>query len=186
VEKEDLMRYGRQLLGWVGVLLGTLMVLTGCTYNYDATVRQLSLPEQAEFHTYRKIMTASQTRTYLAKTSAAERTAYLQEIGLVQRFQRLDPSDRETVQSGFPRVGMSAEALRFVWGEPEYTEGDARRYAHWYYLGSSLTLGEYGNRYINSGGSRVDVYLVNGKVEGWVDGPRTNDEKGESDRCAPC
>ena len=36
-------------------------------------------------------MTASQTRTYLAKTSAAERTAYLQAIGLAQRFQRLDP-----------------------------------------------------------------------------------------------
>ena len=112
------MRYDRQLLGWVGVLLGTIMVLTGCIYNYDAAVRQLSPPEQAEFHTYRKIMTGAQTHTYLAKTSAAERTAYLQKIGLVQRFQRLDPIDRETVQNGFPRVGMSAEALRFVWGEP--------------------------------------------------------------------
>jgi hypothetical protein len=133
------------------------MVLTGCIYNYDAAVRQLSLPEQAEFHTYRKVMTSGQERAYLAKTSAAERTAYLQEIGLVQRFQRLDPIDRETVQSGFPRVGMSAEALRFVWGEPEYTAGDARRSAHWYYLGSSLALGAYGNQYSNSGGSRVDV-----------------------------
>ena len=47
-------------------------------------------------------MTGVQTHTYLAKTSAAERTAYLQKIGLVQRFQRLDPIDRETVQNGFP------------------------------------------------------------------------------------
>lgn len=176
------MRYGRQLVGWVGVLLGTIMILTACTY--DAAVRQLSLPEQAQFHTYRKVMTAGQTHTYLAKTSAAERTAYLREIGLVQRLQGLDPLDRETVQSGFPRAGMSAEALRFVWGEPDYTAGDARRSAHWYYLGSSLALGEYGNQYNNSGGSRVDVYLVDGKVVGWVDGPKPDDEKGEG--CSKC
>lgn len=179
------MRYDRQILGRVGVLLGTIMMLTGCIYNYDAALRQMSLSEQSEFYTYRKVMSASQTRAYLAKPSAAERTAYLQEIGLVQRFQRLDPSDRDTVLSGFPRVGMGAEALLFVWGEPEYRDGDARRSAHWFYLGSSLNLGEYGNRYSNSGGSRVDVYLVDGKVEGWVDGPLTNDDKGESgcDRC---
>ena len=115
------MRYDRQLLGWVGALLGTIMILTGCIINYDAAVRQMSLPEQEEFHIYRKIMTGVQMHTYLAKTSAAERTAYLQKIGLVQRFQRLDPIDRETVQSGFPRVGMSAEALLFVWGEPAYS-----------------------------------------------------------------
>lgn len=179
------MRYDRQVLGWLGVLLGTLMMLTGCTLNYDAALRQMSLPEQSEFHTYRKVMSASQTRTYLAKTSAAERTAYLQQIGLVQRFQSLDPHDRDTVQSGFPRVGMGAEALLFVWGEPEYRDGDARRSAHWFYLGSSLALGAYGNRYGTSGGSQVDVYLVDGKVRGWVDGPLTNDDKGESG-CGRC
>ena len=130
-------------------------------------------------------MSASQTRTYLAKTSAAERTAYLQQIGLVQRFQSLDPLDRDTVQSGFPRVGMGAEALLFVWGEPEYRDGDARRSAHWYYVGSSLALRAYDNPYINSGGNRVDVYLVDGKVRGWVDGPLSNDEKGGSG-CGRC
>jgi hypothetical protein len=179
------MKYDRRLLSWLGVLLGTSIVLTGCTYNYDAVAGQLSVPEQREFHTYKKIMSAAQTRTYLAKTSAAERTAYLQEIGLAQRFQSLDPLDRDTVQNGFPRVGMSAEALRFVWGEPEYTRGDARRSAHWYYLGSSFDLGVNGNRYGNSGGNRVDVYLVDGKVMGWIDGPRTDDDKG-SDRCDRC
>jgi hypothetical protein len=167
------------------VLLGIIIVLTGCPPNYDAAVRQMSVPEQREFYTYKKIMSASQTRAYLAKTSAAERTAYLQEIGLAQRFQSLDPLDRDAVQNGFPRVGMSAEALRFVWGEPEYTRGDARRSAHWYYLGSSFDLGVNGNRYGNSGGNRVDVYLVDGKVMGWIDGPRTDDDKG-SDRCDRC
>ena len=38
--------------------------------------------------------------------------------------------------------------------------------------------GAYGNQYSNSGGNRVDVYLVDGKVMG-SDGPKTNDEKGD-------
>ena len=113
-------------------------------------------------------MTPSQERTYLARATAAERTAYLREIGLVQRFQALDPLDREAVLGGGPRVGMSAEALLFLWGEPYYTAGDASRYAHWYYLGSSFDLASYGNQY-SKFGSRVNVYLVAGKIVGWVD-----------------
>jgi hypothetical protein len=153
------------ILRWVLVLMGSVVALSGCTY---AAIHKLSLEEQAEFHLYRKVMTASQERAYLAKTSAAERTAYLREIGLAQRFQGLDPLDREAVRNGFPRVGMSAEALLFLWGEPYYTAGDARRYAHWYYLGSSFDLADRGNQYHNSG-NRVDVYLVDGKIVGWVD-----------------
>jgi hypothetical protein len=63
---------------------------------------------------------------------------------------------------------MSAEALRFVWGEPYYSSGDARRSAHWYYLGSSLALAERGNQYYEFS-NRVDVYLMDGRVVGWVD-----------------
>ena len=113
-------------------------------------------------------MTASQERAYLSKASAAERTAYLRQIGLTQRFQALDPQDREAIRGGVPRVGMSAEALLFLWGSPYYTAGDARRYAHWYYLGSSFALATYGNQYHDSN-NRVDVYLVDGRVVGWVD-----------------
>ena len=177
------MKYGQQVLRRTGMLLGVLVVLTGCTY--DAAVRQLSVDEQSQFYTYRKAMTAAQTRTYLARASAAERTAYLRQSGLAQRFEGLDRLDRDAVLSGFPRVGMSAEALRFVWGEPYYTDGDARRSAHWHYLGSSLALGSSGNQYGTSGGSRVDVYLTDGKVVAWVDGPRPDDEKGDSG-CTRC
>ena len=63
---------------------------------------------------------------------------------------------------------MSAEALRFLWGNPYYTAGEASRYAHWFYLGSSFALAEYGNQYSNFS-NRVDVYLVDGHVVGWVD-----------------
>ena len=170
----------RQFLRWTGVLIGTIVVLTGCTY--DAAVRQLSLAEQSEFHTYRKVMTAGQERAYLAKMTAAERTAYLSEIGLAQRFQALDPLDRDAVQSGWPRPGMSAEALRCVWGDPYYTAGDARRYAHWHYLGSSFGRSNSGN-YLGGFGNRVDVYLVDGKVVGWVDfAPSTEEDSGDSRR----
>ena len=112
------------------MLLVALVGLTACTY--DAAVRQLSPAEQAEFSLYHHRMSGSQAHTYLAKAIAAERTAYLRELGVVQRFQALDPLDQEAVRSGWPRVGMSAEALRFVWGEPYYTAGDARQSAHWH------------------------------------------------------
>jgi hypothetical protein len=151
---------------WAAVLLVALLGLTACTY--DAARRQLSPPEQAEFALYHYRMTGWQEHTYLAKASAAERTAYLRELGLVQRFQALDPADQEAVRSGWPRVGMSAEALLFVWGEPYDTAGDARRSAHWYYLGWSLGRHPYGNPRWGFG-NRVDVYLEAGKVVGWVD-----------------
>ena len=159
------MRERRQCWCWAVVLLGFIVALSGCTY---AAIQKLSPDEQAEFHLYRKVMTAVQERAYLARASAAERTAYLREIGLAQRFQALDPQDRGVVLSGIPRVGMSAEALLFLWGSPYSTAGDARRYAHWYYLGSSFALAAYGNQYRQSS-SRVDVYLVDGRVVGWVD-----------------
>ena len=129
----------RPLGPWAAVLLGALVGLTACTY--DAAVRQLSPAEQAEFYLYHHRMPGSQAHAYLAKASTAERTAYLRELGVVQRFQALDPLDQEAVQHGWPRVGMSAEALLFVWGEPYATNGDARRYAHWHYLGSSFGRG---------------------------------------------
>jgi hypothetical protein len=160
------MRDLRLCLRWVVVLMGSIMALSGCTY---AAIQKLSPEERAEFHIYQKVMTPSQERAYLAKATAAERTAYLRESGLAQRFQALDPLDRDTVLSGVPRVGMSAEALLFLWGEPYYTSGDARRYAHWYYLGSSFDLAASGNQYYSKFGNRVDVYLVDGKVVGWVD-----------------
>jgi hypothetical protein len=157
------------------VLMGSIMTLSGCTY---AAIQKLSLDEQAEFHLYQKVMTPSQERAYLATATAAERTAYLREIGLTQRFQALDPVDRASVLSGAPRVGMSAEALLFLWGEPYYTAGDARRYAHWYYLGSSFDLAAHGNQYSSKFGNRVDVYLVAGKIVGWVDYAPTDESPG--------
>jgi hypothetical protein len=174
------MKSCRQLLQVMSVLMGTIVILTGCTS--DAAIQRLSLAEQSEFYTYRRVMTPTQERTYLAKATAAERTAYLSEVGLAQRFQALDPQDRDTVLSGLPRQGMSAEALLFIWGEPYYTAGDARLSAHWHYLGSSFARGF--SIYPRGGfGNRVDVYIVAGKVVGWVDAaPSIDENAGDSMR----
>ena len=176
------MKSGRLCLLWISVVMGTAWLLTGCMYNYDAAAGRLSPAEQAEFSLYRNVMTGTQKRTYLAKASAAERTAYLNEIGLAQRFQRLDPQDREAVRSGAPRVGMSAEALLFVWGDPADTAGDARHYSRWHYLGSSL--GRQTSYHPWETSNRVEVYLANGKVLGWVDFI-PEDHGGDSDRRQP-
>ena len=173
------MRSCRLCLLWTSVLMGTTLLLSGCIYNYDAAVGRLSPAEQAEFSIYRYIMTGAQTRTYLTKATAAERTAYLSQIGLAQRFQRLDPTDRDTVLSGSPRVGMSADALLFVWGDPADTAGDARSYARWHYFGSSLGRSTHYHPWEMS--TRVEVYLAQGKVLGWVDFIN-EDAGGESER----
>src|SRR5262245_50746909 len=120
----------------IGVLLSVVVVLAGCTY--DAAIQRLSPAEQAEFGRYRHVMTASQVHTYVAQPTAAARTAYLQQLGLVQRFQTLDPFDQEAIWSGGPRVGMRADALLVLWREPHSTARDARRYARWYHHRSAF------------------------------------------------
>src|SRR5262244_2029716 len=89
----------------IGVLLSMVVVLAGCTS--DAALQRLAPAEQAEFGLYRHLMTASQVHTYVAQPTAAARTAYLQQVGLEQRFQALAPLDQEAIQSGLPSVGMS-------------------------------------------------------------------------------
>ena len=162
-------------------LLGAIMVLASCTY--EAQLRRLAPAEQAEFYAYRKIMTASQARTYLAKATAAERTVYARELGLAQRFQALAAQDREAVLAGYPRKGMSTEAMRFLWGEPYARKGRTNHYEHWYYLGSSLSLTAFGNQHHNFG-NWVDVYFEEGRLLWWVDFiPSTNDSNSD---CAGC
>jgi hypothetical protein len=160
-------RHFLRALGMVSVMV----VLTSSASG--ATLRGLSPAEETEFRIYRKVMTPAQARTYRAKATAAERTAYLRDVGLAQRFEALDPLDREAILTGGqPRRGMSAAALGFLWGEPYYTAGYLPLSTHWYYLGSSFSLAWRGNEY-RRGGTRVDVYLIAGRVVGWVDYTRS-------------
>lgn len=145
-----------------GVMIA-FAVLTGCAY--DQAVNNLSPDEQNAFRAYRKVIKSSQARTYLAKPSATERSAYLREIGAQQRFDAPNPQDRESVLNGYIRKGMSAEALRFLWGSPIDTEGTFGKAEYWIYRGQYNDLLVRGNQFIDA--TRVRVLLVDGRVKWW-------------------
>jgi hypothetical protein len=162
-------------------LLGASIALTSCTYK--AAVQRLTPAEQAEFRAYEKIMTAPQARTYLAKTTVAERTAYAHELCLAQRFQALTGLDCEAVLAGHPRKGMRTEAMRFLGGAPYEQQGRSNHYEHWYYLGSPLSLATYGNQH-HSFGARVDAYFEEQRLVWWIDCiPSFNDASGDCQGC---
>ena len=147
-------------------IMSIFALLSGCAYQN--AVKRLSPDEQAEFRAHSKVMQPRQARTYLAKTTPAERSAYLREIGTAQRFEALDEEDQKLVLAGFIRKGMSAEAVRFLWGEPEKTAGHTGRYERWIYGGSIQDLTKSGNR-VNDGGMGVQVHMVNGIVDWWFE-----------------
>jgi hypothetical protein len=157
-------------------VMSAMIILAGCAQQ--VALHHLTPTEQQEFRAYSKIMTAKQTRTYLAHETAAARVAYLTEIGAAQRFQALTAQDQASVLNGFIRKGMDAEALHFLWGDPYYTEGRPGQFENWVYLGSSASLAETGND-SNSFGSRVQVVLIDGQVNDWMDFIPTQDEAGD-------
>ena len=173
------MRGMKQLFLSVG-MAGLLGLFAGCTYQ--AALQQLPPAERATLRAYSKVMTSGQVRTYLKQPSAEARAAYLEDIGITQRFQALAPQDREAVLAGFPRVGMSADALRFLWGDPAYTTGRTGHYEHWYYQGSSFRLAESGNAFTDAG-TIVIVHVIDGHVRDWLETPPTDlDKGGDEDR----
>lgn len=159
----------------------TLLALSaGCSYH--AAVNRLSPDEQAQFRAHSKVMSSGQARTYLSKATADERKTYLEQIGTAQRFAALDAADQESVLNGFIRKDMSAEAVRFLWGEPGWTDGRTGHYEYWYYSGSSLDLVENGNR-LGDAGTVVEVFLVNDRVAWWLETvPESNDDPGEVEK----
>ena len=148
-------------------LLGIIVLLaffTGCAY--ERAVNNLSPDERTAFQAYRKVMYNSQKRAYLGKASEGERSAYLRQIGVQQRFNALDAQDRESVLNGFIRTGMSAEALRFLWGMPEHAFGPEGKWEYWLYRGFAGDLFEKGNQPWE-GSTQVRVFLVDDQVEWW-------------------
>ncbi len=165
------MQHVRHLL--LTALATAIVIMTGCAYQ----VQHLTPAEQTAFRSYSKVMTSPHIYTYLAKATPAERDAYLNEIGVQQRFQALEPQDRESVLAGFPRKGMSAEAMLFLWGKPYDEFGYAGHHEYWHYLGSTFELAASGNQYGHLG-TIVEVFLVDGRVEWWFETTDSDIEKG--------
>jgi hypothetical protein len=179
-----------------------LLLLAGC--SYQAALHRLSADEQVDFRIYSKAMTPQQARTYLAHETAAERSAYLEQLGLQQRFQALAAEDRQLVLAGDIRPGMSPEAVFFLWGIPYkmagnvprtygsfYRRGDAKgqarpqqrpgRYEDWYYLGSPLALMQSGNVY-GDASTMVRVHFVDDRVVWWLEFVPEIPESSDNDR----
>lgn len=148
----------------LGIMLALIMFI-GCAY--DRAVNNLTPEERNAFWAYRKVMRGSQTRAYLFKPTEAERAAYLHDIGIQQRFNALDAEDRESVLNGFIRKGMSADALLFLWGMPEYSTGAPGEWEYWIYRGYASDLFKEGSQYSDAT-SQVRVYLVDNQVEWWT------------------
>ena len=95
--------------------------------------------------------------------------------------------ERELLEKSLPAHLQSAALyngfLLFLWGGAYSTAGDARRYVHWYALGSSLGLANDGN-HDYSAGHRVDVSLVAGQVTGWGDSLPSDRPRKRSMPCA--
>jgi hypothetical protein len=167
----------RSMYRLLGVTVA-LALLTGCAY--ERAVNNLSPEERNAFWAYRKVMRSLQEKTYLSKPDEAARSVYLRDIGVKQRFEALDAQDRESVLHGFIRQGMRAEALNFLWGEPEYTSGATGEWEYWLYRGYASDLFEHGNQY-NEGSSRVRVFLVDNQVKWWTqEVPESEDDAGDS------
>ena len=73
------MRYRPQLLYCMSLLVGTLIMLTGCTYV--ATGGLLSPVEQEDLSPERHVMTVPHLPTSLGTATAARQVASLREMG---------------------------------------------------------------------------------------------------------
>ena len=160
-------------------MIGAAVLISSCVN--PAYEQRLEASEKSMYPIHRQAMTWGQIRTYLAKATADERAAYLDQIGITQRFQALSPEDRQAVLARHPREGMSADAMRFLWGEPNDTRGSQKHYAYWYYWGSTLSLTERGND-SSYQGTLVEVYLVDNRVVWWQERVPSGIEEGQDDK----
>lgn len=153
--------------GWLISIV--LLMSVGCA---GRDYRTLPVAEQTLYRAYSQVMTGAQSRQYLTRSTASERQAYAEEIGVAQRFEALSPEEQEAVLGGVVFKGMNAEALEFVWGPPCRSEG-TKANGRWYYEGPAFALPEVGWNCGASESTFVEVQLADGKLEWWAERIRT-------------
>jgi hypothetical protein len=155
-----------------------LCLFAGCAAQPAYT--QLPASEQGRYRAYSRVMTPRQLRTYLDLPTAAERDAYASQVGAAQALQSLSAADRAAVLHGYPFEGMSAEALRLLWGEPVSRRGPAFD-ERWFYYGDAFSLAEPGFHARAQAGTIMEVALADGKVQWWQERvPTEPDERRRS------
>ena len=146
---------------WLSSL--TLVVITGCVSLYAGV--HLSEAERGQFRAYSHLMTNRQLRTYLKLPTVSERAAYARQVGAAQKLEALPAAERAAVLKGHPFKGMSAEALRLLWGDPRWERGP-KQDEHWFYYGDYFSLAEPGSQ-LTFRGTIMEVALMDGQVMWW-------------------
>lgn len=141
----------------------TLVVITGCLSPYAGV--HLSEVEKGQYRAYTHLMTNRQLRTYLKLPTAPERAAYARQVGAAQKLEALPKAERTAVLNGQPFKGMSAEALRMLWGAPDWEQGP-KQYEQWFYYGDYFSLAKPGS-YFSPRDTIMEVALREGKVKWW-------------------
>jgi len=157
------MRHGAT---WFLVL--ALSMLAGCAMHQ--AYNQLPPEEQARFRAYSRLMSSRQSRTYLHLASAAERAAFAQQLGVSDELDSLSEADRTAVLlQGQPFQGMSAQALRLLWGMPCWQWGP-EAFQRWFYYGNVFTLAQLG-WHCRGDNTITEVGLENNQVRWWRSQP---------------
>jgi hypothetical protein len=141
-----------------------LYLFVGCAAPHAYT--QLPAAEQERYRAYSRVMTSRQLRTYLELPTPAARDTYARQVGAAQALESLPTADREAVLNGYPFEGMSAEALRLLWGDPVSRRGPAFD-ERWFYFGDVFSLAEPGFHSRYQASTIMEVALADGKVQWW-------------------
>lgn len=97
------------------VLLLLTSLTAGCWQN---KVKNLSATEFDHYYALRPFMDEDQRKTYLKYKTEEERNAYLQELGLWDRFYKYGPEDRDAIVAGDVQVGWTKDMVLMAWGAP--------------------------------------------------------------------
>ena len=122
-------------------LLGSLLLSAGCN-----PIRRLSDGEWDHYRALRVYMTEVETKSFLRIKTEEERNAYLQELGLWDRFYQYPQDVRELILSGEVARGWTKDKLLMAWGKPHdmqrLTGRDALRSERFIYRFEQLEDGQ--------------------------------------------
>ncbi len=99
----------------LAVTLAALLLGVGCG---GKKVKRLSDNEFDHYYALKPFMEDDQEKQYLKLKTEEERNAYLQEIGLWDRFYSLTPDERERVLTGKVELGWTKNMVLMAWGPP--------------------------------------------------------------------
>ena len=122
-------------------LVAAFVFSVGCN-----PVKRLSDAEWDHYRALRVYMTEGEKSSFLKNKTEEERNAYLQELGLWERFYKYPEDVRELILTGDVARGWTKDKLLMAWGRPhdmqKLTGRDARRSERYIYRFEELENGQ--------------------------------------------